>query len=140
MKIKDLSWLQVVLLFIGVIFTSWVLYSEPMSNFWLNLYFYSFLIFLVTWLMGIYVLRAGNKSLQLILQKRLVATLSIGAFLTTVNFGLSACNFYNKRFCAPTCRVGIDNPLVSPCFYGAIIFLISLWVAIKLYKKFKKVQ
>lgn len=140
MKIKDLGWLQIVLLSIGIIFTGWILYSKPSSNLWLQLYSYSFLIFLATWLIGIYVLRVKNKRLQFIWQKRLVATLSVGAVLSTVNFGLSACNFYNRRFCAPTCRVGISNPFSSPCFYGAVIFLVSLWVAIKLYKKIKKAQ
>lgn len=140
MKIKDLSWLQIILLLTGVIFSGWTLSGELAGTFWLRLCFYGFLMFFVTWLMAIYVLRAEDKRLRLIWQKRLIATLSVGTLLSTVNFGLSACNFYNRRFCAPTCRVGIDNPFASPCFYGTVIFLISLWVGIKLYKKIKKVQ
>lgn len=140
MKIKEWSWLQIIVLFIGVVFAGWAIYGEITGKFWLQLYFYGFLMFLVTFVMAVYVLKLKDKKRRLILQKRLVETLSVGAVLSAVNFGLSACNFYNRRFCAPTCRVGIDNPFGSPCFYGAVIFLISLWVAIKVYKKIKKVQ
>jgi hypothetical protein len=138
MKIRDLGWLQIILLLVGVIFAGWTLYGELVGKFWLQLCFYGFLMFLIACLIAIYVLRVKNKRSKLIWQKRLVAILSVGTLFSVVNFGLSACSFYNRRFCASTCRVGIDNPFSSPCFYGAVIFIICLWVAIKLYKKIKK--
>jgi len=140
MKIRNLGWLQIILLLIGVVFSGWTLYGESSGKFWLQLCFYGFLMFLISWLIAIYVLWIRNKRWQLIWQKRLIEILSVGAVFSVVNFGLSACNFYNRRFCAPTCRVGLNSPFASPCFYGAVIFLISLWVAIKLYKRLKKAQ
>lgn len=138
-KVKYLSYLQFGLLLIGTIFSGWALINEALAKPWLSVCFYGFLMFLLTALIAGYILRAEIKR-KLIWQKRLLGILSIATLFSGVNFILTACSFYNYRVCPTGSCItnNSGNPFLTPCFYGAVLFLFSLGMAVKLYKRLRR--
>ncbi|MDD2753738.1 MAG: hypothetical protein PHT44_03975 [Candidatus Portnoybacteria bacterium] len=45
-----------------------------------------------------------------------------GTFFAWFNFGQEFNNWLAKRACTTGCAVGLVNPFLTPCFYGAIFF------------------
>jgi len=53
-----------------------------------------------------------------------------GTLFAWVNFGIELSDWLNKRACSTGCAVGLTNPFLTPCFYGAIFFLIAFILSV----------
>jgi hypothetical protein len=51
--------------------------------------------------------------------------LLLGTVFAWGNFGIELVDWINKRECSTGCAVGLVNPFLTPCFYGAIFFLVA---------------
>jgi hypothetical protein len=65
--------------------------------------------------------------------KKLVITqfviLLAGTLFAWINFGFELTNWLHKQACSTGCAIGLTNPFLTPCFYGAIFFLIAFVLA-----------
>jgi hypothetical protein len=66
--------------------------------------------------------------------------LLVGSLLAWTNFGIELVDWLNKRACSTGCVIGLVNPFLTPCFYGAIVFLVSFILSAGLLKKFKDLK
>ena len=48
-----------------------------------------------------------------------------GTLFAWINFGIELVDWLNKRACTTGCVLGLVNPFLTPCFYGAIFFTIA---------------
>jgi len=51
--------------------------------------------------------------------------LLFGTVFAWFNFALELINWLQKRACTTGCAIGLVNPFLTPCFYGAIFFTIA---------------
>lgn len=58
-----------------------------------------------------------------------------GTIFAWGNFSLELWNWLNKQACTTGCAVGLVNPFLTPCFYGAIFFLLAFILSAMLLKK-----
>lgn len=61
--------------------------------------------------------------------------LLIGTLFAWVNFAYEFINWIGKRACTTGCAVGLVNPFLTPCFYGAIFFTIAFILNIIILRK-----
>jgi len=57
-----------------------------------------------------------------------------GTLFAWINFGLELANWLHKEACATGCAIGLVNPFLTPCFYGAIFFAIAFILSIYILK------
>lgn len=69
--------------------------------------------------------------------KTLMIILLFGTLFAWGNFGLEMSNWLQKKECTTGCAVGLVNPFLTPCFYGACFFLLSFVLSIIVVKKLK---
>jgi hypothetical protein len=60
-----------------------------------------------------------------------------GTLFAWGNFTVELVDFLNKRACSTGCVIGVVNPLLTPCFYGAIVFTIAFVLGAIILKKYK---
>lgn len=53
-----------------------------------------------------------------------------GTSFAWFNFSIELNNWLQKRACATGCAVGLANPFLTPCFYGAIFFTLAFVLSI----------
>ncbi|HRY60074.1 MAG TPA: hypothetical protein P5096_01710 [Patescibacteria group bacterium] len=58
-----------------------------------------------------------------------------GALFAWTNFTIELVDYLNKRACSTGCAVGVVNPFLTPCFYGAIVFTIAFVLSAVIVKK-----
>jgi hypothetical protein len=63
--------------------------------------------------------------------------LLIGTLFAWFNFVQELINWLQKRACTTGCAIGLSNPFLTPCFYGAIFFTIAFVLSVILLKKSK---
>jgi hypothetical protein len=63
-----------------------------------------------------------------------------GTLFAWTNFTIEMIDFLNKRACSTGCVVGVVNPLLTPCFYGAIVFTIAFVLSAMILKKMKNIK
>jgi len=63
--------------------------------------------------------------------------LLIGTVFAWANFEYELYNYINKKACTLGCAVGLVNPFLTPCFYGACFFLIAFIISAFILKKTK---
>ena len=61
--------------------------------------------------------------------------LLVGVLFSWTNFAIELYSWWNKRACLTGCAAPGTNPFLTPCFYGAIFFLIAFIVSAVIYKK-----
>ncbi len=61
-----------------------------------------------------------------------------GTIFAWTNFTIELIDWLNKRACSTGCAVGIVNPFLTPCFYGAVFFLIAFIISAMILKQFKQ--
>jgi len=49
-----------------------------------------------------------------------------GTIFAWSNFGIEYHNWLEKQQCTTGCAIGLTNPFLTPCFYGAIGFALAL--------------
>lgn len=64
--------------------------------------------------------------------------LLLGTIFAWGNFGVELVDWINNRECSTGCAVGLVNPFLTPCFYGAIFFLIAFVLSLMILKKVKE--
>ena len=98
--------------------------------------FYGAIVFLIAFVWAIYMYREKLFPSRVHKQQRLWLILLAGTAFGWINFGFSLFKFY----AAPvpeqvTCSgVPTDNPFLTPCFWGSVIYLIAFllsWVIMK---------
>jgi hypothetical protein len=71
--------------------------------------------------------------------KKLILTqfiiLLAGTLFAWSNFSIELIDWINKRACSTGCAVGLVNPFLTPCFYGAIVFTIAFILSAIMLKK-----
>jgi hypothetical protein len=74
--------------------------------------------------------------------KKIIITQFIVLFLGTTfawfNFLKELIDWLAKRACTTGCAMGIVNPFLTPCFYGAIFFTIAFALSVIILKKSQK--
>lgn len=76
-----------------------------------------------------------NKIQKLVKVQFLI--LLTGTVFAWINFGIEFYDWRQGRECSTGCAVGLQNPFLTPCFYGAIFFLIAFIVSLFLVKNTK---
>jgi len=61
-----------------------------------------------------------------------------GMIFAWTNFTIELVDWLNKRACTTGCAVGLKNPFLTPCFYGAICFAIAFILSAVILRKFLK--
>ena len=61
-----------------------------------------------------------------------------GTLFAWYNFFIELIDWLNNSACTTGCSVGVKNPFLTPCFYGAIFFAIAFILNIIILKKVKK--
>ncbi|MFC1644489.1 hypothetical protein ACFL08_00505 [Patescibacteria group bacterium] len=72
------------------------------------------------------------------LVKQQLVILLVGTIFAWVNFGRELADWMNGRACTTGCPVGMTNPFLTPCFYGAVFFLVAFAYSVAIYKKYQK--
>lgn len=65
--------------------------------------------------------------------------LLLGTLFAWTNFAYELKNWLNNKANPLGCVPGINNPFLTPCFYGAIFFTLAFVLSIVLLKKSKQV-
>ncbi|MFA7201506.1 MAG: hypothetical protein WC099_00655 [Candidatus Paceibacterota bacterium] len=63
--------------------------------------------------------------------------LLVGTLFAWTNFAIEFIDWINGRACSTGCAVGLVNPFLTPCFYGALMFLTTFIISAILYTKNK---
>jgi len=58
-----------------------------------------------------------------------------GTLFAWTNFAVELLNWLDKRACTTGCAVGLVNPFLTPCFYGAIVFTLAFILSAIMFKK-----
>jgi len=58
-----------------------------------------------------------------------------GTLFAWTNFTIELINWLNKKACTTGCAVGLVNPFLTPCFYGAIFFTIAFILSALILRK-----
>jgi len=78
------------------------------------------------------------------MMKKLLWTETILLFAGTVfawtNFCIELNSWLQDKACSVGCNAGLANPFVTPCFYGAIFFLLAFVLSSVILLKFLKSQ
>ncbi|MDH4330096.1 MAG: hypothetical protein OEV93_00915 [Candidatus Moranbacteria bacterium] len=61
--------------------------------------------------------------------------LLFGTVFAWVNFGRELNDWLHHRACTTGCPVGMTNPFLTPCFFGALFFTIALVYSFLIFKK-----
>ena len=61
-----------------------------------------------------------------------------GTIFAWTNFALELNRWLEKKSCTTGCAVGLTNPFLTPCFYGAICFTIAFILSAVMLKKIRK--
>ena len=64
--------------------------------------------------------------------------LLLGTLFAWTNFTIEFIDWLNKRNCTTGCAVGLVNPFLTPCFYGAIFFALAFILSAMMMKKSAK--
>lgn len=154
--IKKLYIIQVLVLLGGVLFSWYTVYAD-FTRFYntegtlfkikdcvypnpiITPCFYGAIVFLVAFVWAIYVLRDKLFSSRAVKQQRLWLILLAGTAFGWVNFGFSLFKYYTSAVDVKVTCSGIptDNPFLTPCFYGSMIYLIVFLIAWFIIKKDK---
>ncbi len=97
--------------------------------------FYGAIAFLVAFIWSIYILRTEDRAKKEFHETRLSWLLSAATIFAWANFGNVLYKFYGENSNIGCSGVPISSPFLTPCFYGSVIFLISLVVALIIIKK-----
>jgi hypothetical protein len=60
--------------------------------------------------------------------------LLVGTLFAWINFGFELTNWLHKKACSTGCAIGLTNPFLTPCFYGAIFFTFAFILSIYILK------
>jgi len=60
-----------------------------------------------------------------------------GTIFAWSNFGIELNDWLNKRACTTGCAIGLVNPFLTPCFYGACFFLLAFILQVAIMKNAK---
>ena len=98
--------------------------------------FYGAIVFLIAFIWSLYVLRDNIFSSRAKKQQRLWLILLAGMAFGWINFGFSLVKFYMAPVGEQVTCSGVptDNPFLTPCFWGSVIYLIAFllsWVIMK---------
>jgi len=98
--------------------------------------FYGAIVFLIAFAWALYVLRDKIFSSRAVKQQRLWLILLAGMAFGWINFGFSIFKFYTASVGEQVTCSGVptDNPFLTPCFWGSVIYLIAFllsWVIMK---------
>lgn len=72
--------------------------------------------------------------------RSLFIILLAGTLFAWTNFGIEFVDWINKRACSTGCAVGLVNPFLTPCFYGALVFALAFVLSAILLKKSKDIK
>lgn len=61
-----------------------------------------------------------------------------GTIFAWGNFFVEFNDWIHERVCTTGCAVGLVNPFLTPCFYGAIVFLIAFILSVLMVKESRK--
>lgn len=99
--------------------------------------FYGAIVFLVALAWALYVYRDNIFSSRVKKQQKLWLILLAGTAFGWVNFGFSLFKFYAADVGEQVTCSGVptDNPFLTPCFWGSVIYLIAFLLSWFIMKK-----
>jgi hypothetical protein len=63
-----------------------------------------------------------------------------GTLFAWTNFAIELVDWLNKRACTLGCSIGLVNPFLTPCFYGALVFALAFILSAMILKKSKEIK
>lgn len=69
-----------------------------------------------------------NKIMKTLVKTQFVILL-VGTIFAWTNFFIELSGWLKNGVCTTGCAAGITNPFLTPCFYGAIFFLVSFFLS-----------
>ena len=97
--------------------------------------FYGAIAFLVAFIWSVYILKNKDAVKKEFHQTRLSWLLAAGTIFAWANFANVLYKFYGTGSNIGCSGVPISSPFLTPCFYGSVIFLVSLIIALIIVKK-----
>lgn len=97
--------------------------------------FYGAIAFLIAFIWSIYILKKDDPAKKEFPQTRLSWLLAASTIFAWANFANVLYKFYGENSNIGCSGVPISSPFLTPCFYGSVIFLLSLIVALIIVKK-----
>lgn len=97
--------------------------------------FYGAIAFLIAFAWSVYILKKAGLAKKEFHQTRLSWLLAAGTIFAWANFSNVLYKFYGTDSNIGCSGVPISSPFLTPCFYGSVIFLISLIIALIIVKK-----
>lgn len=130
---RFIEYLQTLVLLGGTLFAWNTVGDELASGFPLGttMCFYGATVFTIATLTSIYLLFISGQ-LDQKWQKFLTWLLGVGTILAWGNWGYVAYHLFRGEVCPSACPANVTNPFLTPCFYGASIYLITFIIALVL--------
>ena len=134
---------QSIILFSGVLF-AWSTVASDFLRFLQNQgvnplttpCFYGAIGFLVAYFYSLFILFTTSEK-QKRHQKYLAIFLVAGTLFGWGNFTLEFCKFYFFKNPTSCSCLAVSTPFATPCFYGSVLYLLSLISSIVAFKKIK---
>ena len=137
--IRAVQYLQLLVLLSGTIF-AWNVVADDIAR-GLNpvkvTCFYGAIGLSLAFLASTYVLCLKGK-LRGMWQKAIIWLLGAGTVFAWGNWSYVAYKLFRGEQCLSACPAGITNPFLTPCFYGATIYLLAFLIALLLLYRHRK--
>jgi hypothetical protein len=65
--------------------------------------------------------------------------LLVGTLFSWTNFIIELVRWQKKLACTTGCAIGLVNPFLTPCFYGAIFFAFAFILSVIILKKSRRI-
>lgn len=128
---KNLYWLQTIILLGGAIFAWTTVVQEASPHPWATVCLYGAIGFAIAFLWAGYVQLVTDAKRKAFCQKYLTWFLGAGTIFAWGNFIYTAWSFYHRQACTLGCPE-VTTLWAAPCLYGAILFTGALVVAVVL--------
>lgn len=152
-KVRFWYWVQTIVLLGGTIF-AWITVVRDFQRFYgyegtifkisncvvpnpvTTPCFYGAFAFLIALIWSIKLLRQNDPSRRLTSQRRLRWLIVASVLFAWGNFAYVAYKFYAPQADHKGCSgIAVSTPFITPCFFGSVIFLIALVVALIVIRK-----
>ncbi|MBN2585478.1 hypothetical protein JXA59_02415 [Patescibacteria group bacterium] len=131
---RPVQYLQLLVLLGGVMF-AWNVVSDDIAR-GLNplkvMCFYGAVGLTVAALSALYILFTPDK-IDRLWQRFITWLLGAGTLFALGNWGYIAYKLFRGEQCVSACPADITNPFLTPCFYGACIYLVAFLIALFLH-------
>ena len=133
---RIVQYLQMIVLLGGVMF-AWNTVANDIARGFNPLKvmcFYGALVLTIAFLSALYILFTPDK-IDRIWQRFITWLLGAGVIFAWGNWSYVAYKLWRGEVCPSACPANVTNPFLTPCFYGACIYLVAFLIALFLHRR-----